>query len=89
MKKFKKLLKEVLGAIPHGEMNAFDDHWMPKKKKLYAELTDLLDDAGHMVNQKSEQEKENLKIKIQKKREEIKKYEDEMHDALQKLNDKY
>lgn len=44
---------------------------------------------GHMVNQKSEQEKENLKIKIQKKREEIKKYEDEMHDALQKLNDKY
>lgn len=46
MEKFKKLLNEILGAIPHGEMNSFDDHWMPKKKKLYAELTDLLDDAG-------------------------------------------
>jgi ElaB/YqjD/DUF883 family membrane-anchored ribosome-binding protein len=89
MTKFKELLNEILGSIPHGEMNSFDDHWMPKKKKLYAELTDLLDDAGHMTAQKSEQEKELLKNKIQKKRDEIKKLEDEMHDALQKLQDKY
>jgi len=89
MEKFKKLLNEILGAIPHGRMDEFDSHCMPKKKKLYAELTDLLDEAGHMIKDKTEKEKENLRIKIQNKREEIKKYENEMHDALQKLQDEF